>query len=123
MRVNPCKTCWGTAIEGATRIQDKRLGVRAKEEFEGGVANIFQHIEGHDQLTARELGQHYTGPKPDGQNLPMPEEVEKKAPSDPNVVIDGGVHNPTSSHWQVGGIGNWWPIKNRKTYAKRRMNS
>ena len=66
MKANPCKTFWGALIEGATLIQDKWLGVRAKKDFEGNVAEIFQKTEGCDQLTARELVQHYTEPKPDG---------------------------------------------------------
>ena len=87
------------------------MGVRAKKDVEGDIADIFQKIEGRQHLTARELLQHYTKPKPDGQDLPMPEEIKELAPNDPNAFSDGSVHNPTSLHWQVGGIGFFWPSR------------
>ena len=71
--------------------------------------DVFEQIERHDHITAREVVQHHTAPKPDSKDLPLPEKTEEAAPEDPNVFTDGSVHNPTSLHWQVGGMGIWWP--------------
>ena len=41
--------------------------------------------------------------------LPAPEEEDDAPPDKPNVYTDGSLHNPTSRHWQVGGMGIFWP--------------
>ena len=43
------------------------------------------------------------------EELPAPEWVEGKPPDKPNVYSDGSVKNPKSTHWQIGGVGVWWP--------------
>ena len=61
---------WGTLCKDTTLLQDRWLGVRAKKDFEGKVANISNNIEGQQHITARELVQAYAEPKPDRQRLP-----------------------------------------------------
>ena len=40
---------------------------------------------------------------------PMPRNEDEMPPEEPNVYTDGSLHNPTSRHWQVGGMGIFWP--------------
>ena len=61
MKANPYKTFWGSHIEGTTIIQDKWMGVRAKNDSESEVAKVLQKISGAggECLTARQLAQYY----------------------------------------------------------------
>ena len=45
----------------------------------------------------------------EGVTLRKPQWTDDKPPPHPNVYSDGSVHNPRSTHWQIGGVGIWWP--------------
>ena len=59
-------------------------------------------------ITAREYVQYKVDEGGKGE-LPDPEREEGVPPEDPNTYTDGSLHNPTSRHWQVGGMGIFWP--------------
>jgi len=60
------------------------------------------------KITAREYIQ-YKVDEGGKEKLPMPRRQAGKAPEDINVYTDGSLQNPTSRHWQVGGMGIYWP--------------
>ena len=59
-------------------------------------------------ITAREYIQ-YKVDEGGETKLSAPQSEEGTVPEKPNVYTDGSLHNPTSRHWQVGGMGIFWP--------------
>ena len=56
------------------------------------------------EITAREYIQ-YKVDEGGKEQPPMPSKQDAKAPEEINVYTDGSLQNPTSRHWQVGGMG------------------
>ena len=81
-------------------------GGRMAKEINDDIREEMQTMPIH--ITAREYIQYKVD---DGgeTKLPAPQPEEDTPPEEPNVYTDGSLHNPTSRHWQVGGIGILWP--------------
>ena len=104
-------TFWGTSEDNMgedqiTEEQMRMMGGCMENELEETIREEMQRFP--IDITAREYIQFKADEK--GKcNLPMPRNEDEMPPEEHNVHTDGSLHNPTSRHWQVGGMGIFWP--------------
>ena len=81
-------------------------GHARKAKVHGEIMGIVNDLNRNDeQCTARELIQAMAEQAKGSEQLPKPTAISETPPDRPNVYSDGSVHNPSSLHWRVGGIG------------------
>ena len=102
-------TYWGETCrhEDLTDKQWKLLGGEAADRAHHAIASQMKDFD--PRVKAREVMQVQLQPAKGCEELPTPECVEEEPPMKPNVFSDGSVKNPRSTHWQIGGVGVWWP--------------
>ena len=104
-----------TPPEGMTGDQAVLCGQNGDRQFDEPVAQL---LEQSKDFTAREVMQNLVS-QGDRCNAPINNKrIEQLPPPEPNVFPDGSVINPRSLHWQIGGMGLWWPDRNEDSQPR-----
>ena len=109
MKANGTTTYWGTEVEEENKYTEKTfrfLGGCKENEIKAEIREEMQKLQTY--IIAREYVQYKVG-EGGKSELPVPYHEESMPPEEPNAYTDGSLHNPTSRHWQVGGMGIFWP--------------
>ena len=107
-------TFWGLeCLDKFTLDQRKMCGWDKDAMSNEYVKQIAEKVGEGSGHTAREIVQCLAAPHCNSEQLPMPLTVSpppcKEQLEKPNVYSDGSLHNPSSMHWRLGGIGVYWP--------------
>ena len=107
LKAKGATTYWGSEEDpNIPDDQRKLFGCCMEKEINESIRDEMQKLT--IEITAREYIQ-YKDDEGGNSKLPTPGKEEDNAPEDINVYTDGSLHNPTSRHWQVGGMGIFWP--------------
>ena len=108
---NPTGPFWGGRDHEQMNEKEKKLiGCMEDWQITHEIRQIMIKLD--EEMTAREMIQMFTGGE-GYEDIPNPEKCEERAESKPNVYTDGSMLNPKGLHWSIGGLGIWWPGKQK----------
>ena len=113
---------WGSQGEDFDGAKQAKLcGEDMKPRAHSNIMDVVADLNRKDETcTARELIQAMAEKAKGSVALPKPRAVKERPQKKPYVYSDGSVHNPKSFHWQVGGIGAFWPGRSEAQTARKK---
>ena len=110
MKANIQGLFWGQEGEDFLKAgQERMCGHARKAKAHGEIMGIVEDLKVEEECTARDMMQRLTEQGTGSESMRTPVKIDKKPPEKQNVYSDGSAHTPRSLHWQIKGIGLYWP--------------